>query len=118
MLRLLALIVLLLISASTSAEWKPEYAGSTPEIRAWYSTQRNQKGEHCCDSSDAHAYFGTYRLTEDGGVELELNGELHKLPSYMVLNGPNPTGHAVWWYRLELDLGRRVDYCFAPGSLF
>jgi hypothetical protein len=33
----------------------------------------------------------------------------------MVLKGPNPTGHAVWWY-LEVGSQHR-DYCFAPGTL-
>ena len=118
MLRCIAPIALLFVSTSANAEWKPQYADSMPELRAWYSSQRNQHGEHCCDHADGHAYFGTYRLTEDGGVELQLDGQPHKLPSYMVLKRPNPTGHAVWWYRLEPDLGRHVDYCFAPGSLF
>lgn len=81
----------------------------------WYHDQHNARGDWCCDESDGHPYFGDWKIADDGSVTVMLDGKSHKLPAYMVLKGPNPTGHAVWWYT---DAGgEHRDYCFAPGSL-
>src|SRR6185312_1484425 len=72
------------------------YAGSPYAER--FRGQHNEKGEWCCDKSDGHEYDGYYQFDKDGGVIVELDGKAHKLPSYMVLKGPNPTGHPVWWF--------------------
>lgn len=63
----------------------------------------------------AGALESAYTINKDGSVSIEAPDGPHTLPSYMVLKGPNPTGHAVWWY-LDLN-GRHSDYCFAPGTL-
>lgn len=89
------------------------YAGSPHE--QWYKSQHNSRGEWCCNESDAHPYYGDYKIHDDGSVTVDLNGDAHVLPAYMILKGPNPTGHAVWWY-IETTSGRRT-YCFAPGTL-
>lgn len=98
------------------ARWKPEYAKADPKVQAWYRSQRNAQGQWCCDESDGHPYHGSYTLNKDGSVTLDLaGGKKHTIPAYMVITGPNPTGHAVWWY---LESGsNRTDFCFAPGTL-
>lgn len=78
----------------------------------WYKEQYNAHGQWCCDKSDGHDYYGTVTFNADGSVTLDGG---HTLPAYMVLKGPNPTGHAVWWY-VSNEFGHR-DYCFAPGSM-
>lgn len=93
------------------ATWKASYANSPDQ--AWYSAQFNKVGQWCCDKADGHAYFGDYQLLEDGSVKLS---DQHVIPAYMVLQGNNPTGHAVWWYTTRLD-GTKLDYCFAPGPM-
>jgi hypothetical protein len=104
----------LLCSSAADARWKPEYGKQPPEVQAWFNQQHNAHGEWCCNESDGHPFFGDYSMNEDGSVTLHAVGEARKLPAYMVLKGPNPTGHAVWWY---LDLGdQHRDYCFAPGT--
>ena len=117
MLRYLGLIfgVFALATTPSIAKWKKQYDKLSPEIRAWYKSQRNANDQLCCDQADGHHYFGKYRLIAFGNVELQLNGQPYILPSYMVLKGPNPTGHAVWWY--TDGPGGHIDYCFAPGSL-
>ena len=102
--------------ATAQAKWKPEYNNIPPEIQAWYKTQHNSRGEWCCNESDGHPYFGDIKQHEDGSVTVfSEDGTPHHLPEYMVLKGPNPTGHAVWWY---LDVGpTHRDYCFAHGTL-
>jgi hypothetical protein len=103
-------------AGGAQAKWKPEYAKSDPKIQAWYKSQRNAQGQWCCDESDGHPYFGGYTINKDGSVTLDLaGGKKHTVPAYMVITGPNPTGHAVWWY---LDTGgNHTDFCFAPGTL-
>jgi hypothetical protein len=97
------------------ARWKPEYGKADPKIQAWYKGQHNAQGQWCCDEADGHPYFGSYALNQDGSVTLDVAGGKRTLPAYMVLSGPNPTGHAVWWY-LETG-GSHTDFCFAPGTL-
>lgn len=97
------------------ARWKPAYGQAPLEVRQWFTSQHNAQGQWCCDESDGHAFFGSYTLNEDGSVTLHLAAGARTLPDYMVLKGPNPTGHAVWWYR---DSGSsHTDFCFAPGTL-
>lgn len=84
------------------------YAGSP--YKAWYEQQHNAIGGYCCNNSDAQAFYGDYTLNDDGSVEFDDAGAHHKLPAYMVLKGPNPTGHAVWWHLAD------QDYCFALGD--
>lgn len=88
---------------------------SDPAIAAWFKNQHNAEGQWCCDESDGHPYFGEWKPNEDGGVTVELDGKPHVLPKHMILTGPNPTGHAVWWFTDAGGVHR--DYCFAPGML-
>lgn len=81
----------------------------------WFKSQHNAQGQWCCDSADGHPFYGDYKINEDGSVTLVDGGKEYKLPSYMVLKVANPTGAAVWWF---LDgYGRRMSFCFAPGTL-
>lgn len=104
-----------LMTLSAEARWKEQYANAPDAIKQWYAAQRNKNGGWCCDSADGHAFYGKYAVNKDGSVEFDANGMHHKLPDYMVLSGPNPTGHAVWWYTDQPD-GVHRDYCFALGA--
>lgn len=111
------LMALLLFGGGAAARWKPEYAKADPEIRAWYRSQHNAQGQWCCDESDGHPFFGGYTLNKAGSVTLDLaGGRKHTIPAYMVIAGPNPTGHAVWWFLID-GAGNHTDFCFAPGTL-
>jgi len=102
-------------SYQASARWSPDYANNPPEVQQWFRQQHNARGQWCCDKSDGHPFFGSYKLNEDGSVTLE-DADGRTIPAYMVLHeARNPTGHAVWWYT-EAG-GNHVDYCFAPGTL-
>lgn len=86
-----------------------------PKISAWFSAQHNSQGQWCCDNSDGHAFYEAYKFDPNGDVEFDSDGKHYHLPAYMVLNSPNPTGSAVWWF-MDVGDGSRVSYCFAPGS--
>jgi len=89
------------------------YAGAP--YAKWFKSQTNEQGQWCCDEADGHYYDGAYTLNQDGSVIIGTGKDAAKLPSYMVLKHPNPTGRAVWWY---LDgYGGRMSFCFAPGTL-
>jgi hypothetical protein len=109
------LMIILVCSVMAQAKWKPDYASSDPVIHHWFEAQTNANGQRCCDKSDGHRYDGAYTLNADGSVTLHLKEGAHILPKAMVLTGPNPTGHAVWWY--ISGPGWHADYCFAPGTL-
>ncbi len=82
---------------------------------AWFNKQYNHSGQWCCDVSDGHEFDGDYVVNPDGSVTLSLNdGVKRTLPKEMILSGPNPTGHAVWWF-VE-GPGYHTDFCFAPGA--
>ncbi|MDE2101681.1 MAG: hypothetical protein KGL39_30830 [Patescibacteria group bacterium] len=109
----LAILAVTLCIPEARAAWR---AGSaSPEMQAWFKNQHNQHGQWCCDSADGHPFYGPYKINADGSVTLIADEGPHKMPPYMVLKGPNPTGHAVWWF---VDVGgEHRDYCFAPGTL-
>lgn len=57
--RLVLVAALTLLAQTASAEWKPEYAQASPEIREWYRTaeltdaaQRRMPFKKCCDHAD------------------------------------------------------------------
>lgn len=81
---------------------------------AWFAAQYNKNGQWCCDVSDGHPFYEDYSFAENGDVEFIADGVHYRLPAYMVLTGPNPTGHAVWWF--VVSGGERTSFCFAPGS--
>ena len=103
-------ILLTCLLSTADAHWKSDY--SETQYAAWYSAQKDANGRSCCDVADAHAYYGDYVLNPDGSISIGL----HRIRAFMVLKGPNPLGHAVWWYS-ETDSHELVDYCFAPGDL-
>lgn len=111
----LAIIGFAPVAHEAFATWKMKYANADPKIQTWYKKQHNANGQWCCDEADGHPYYGAYTLNADGSVTLHLKSGDRILPAYMVLTGPNPTGHAVWWY--VGYAGGHTDFCFAPGTL-
>lgn len=103
------------LASPAQARWKEQYANAPDGIKQWYTAQHNKNGGWCCDEADGHAFYGSYSRVHDGSIEFDVDGVHHRLPSYMILDGPNPTGHAVWWYTDQPD-GVHRDYCFALGA--
>jgi hypothetical protein len=93
------------------ARWKPKYADAP--YRQWFEQQRDNNGLSCCDHSDAHAAYDAY--IKDGKWHVPIHGRDYKIYLRQLLDGPNPTGHAVVWYDATGD--HIVIYCFAPGPM-
>lgn len=105
---LFAALIVCAVAIPVQARDDGRYANS--QYKSWYESQHNAQGGFCCDRADGQDFYGDYQPTSDGGVEFDDSGKHYKLPAYMVLKGPNPTGHAVWWHIND------TSYCFAFGS--
>lgn len=112
---LLLAVALLMLTALVAFARDPggRYAQANPELHKWFEEQTNGAGGSCCSDADGHLYDGDYTINADGSVTLEIEGEKVTMEAYKVLNGPNPTGHAVVWY-LKGGYGL-ATYCFAAG---
>ena len=116
-LRVLSGLAVIALGCATPAlaRWKPDYAKAAPQVRSWFENQHNARGQSCCLDADGHPFYGAYIINPNGSVTLDLERGQRTLPAYMVLPGPNPTGHAIYWFK---DYGTaRIDYSFSPGTL-
>jgi hypothetical protein len=107
------LISLVSLSMASARDLDGRYANSP--FHAWFESQYNSVGQWCCNEADGHAYYEDYKVNEDGSVTVTDSGKPVTIEAYKVLKGPNPTGHAVWWY-VDGAYGR-TTYCFIPGSM-
>ena len=56
------------------------------------------------------------RISRKGKWYVPIDGTHYEIQPNQLLDGPNPTGHAVVWYD---GAGDHVTiFCFAPGSLY
>jgi hypothetical protein len=112
-----AIAFVIAIFAFSQAKAREQYPGQYANAphREWYESQRNKAGSSCCLEADAHDYFGDYAINLDGSVVLKSGAIPYRIEAYKVLDGPNPTGHAVWWFVDYGDWGI-TTFCFAPGA--
>lgn len=97
---------------TAQARWKSAFPHS--RFSAWYAEQHDYAGWSCCGRGDAHAVYDAY--IKDGLWHVSINGVDHVVNWPQVVDGPNPTGHAVIWYS---GTGEHVTiYCFSPGALY
>jgi hypothetical protein len=94
------------------ARWKPQYADAP--YRQWFKQQRDNDGWSCCDRSDAHPAYDAY--LKQGKWHVPIHGRDYEINSRQLLDGPNPTGHAVVWYDGAGDYV--FIFCFAPGPMY
>ena len=111
-LRISSMLLLIALAISPTLARDPDGLYNNSPYKEWFTNQRNEQGQWCCDQSDGHPYLDDYTMNQDGSVTL---GDGHKIEAFKVLKGANPTGHAVAWF-LDTD-GGRTYYCFAPGTL-
>lgn len=111
----LIMLAALVVASPALAKWKAQYVDADPRIIKWYSDQHNANGGWCCDQADGHDFYDSYTLNPDGSVDFDTEGKHFHLDKELVLTGPNPTGHAVWWYVDRTD-GSRASFCFAAGA--
>lgn len=95
----------------------PSDAGPDGSLHVWFEHQHSITGAWCCNLADGHVIAESDWRTSDGHYEVKIEGNWHMVPASALrdpLGGPNPTGHAVvWWKQVGSDT---VILCFAPGS--
>jgi hypothetical protein len=94
------------------ARWKLDFANAPH--RTWYAQQHDQAGWSCCDRGDAHPVYDAY--IRRGKWYVPIDGIHYAIQPHQLLDGPNPTGHAVVWYDGAGDYV--TIFCFAPGPLY
>jgi hypothetical protein len=98
------------------AKWNPLHSDAPKSIQHWYSTQQTPDGGFCCDRADGHDFYGDYAVDANGNVKFDADGKHYMIPKGKVLTGPNPTGHAVWWWANSVHPeDGKITYCFALG---
>ena len=114
MVRLFILLAALALASAAQAR-DPDGRYANAPFHQWFKSQYNSVGQWCCDSADGHFFDGSYTFDKDGAVNLTVEGQAVTVLPTQVLKSPNPTGHAVIWYRTH-EYGLTV-YCFSPGSM-
>jgi hypothetical protein len=75
-------------------------------------------GAWCCDVADGHLLGDDeWRMTLLG-YQVRINGRWLRVPDDALRDpagGPNPAGHAIVWYTVDVADGAVRLYCFAPG---
>ncbi len=115
-------ILALVLSLSSAATWKPEYAQLSPELGQWFRSQKNPTTQvPCCSEADGSQaredirgehYWARFeaRGIDSGWVEV---------PDATIIRGANRNGApVVWWYfdNGVQSLGNLRIRCFVPGA--
>jgi hypothetical protein len=112
-------ITLLALSVQAQATWKPEYASSAPEIRAWYQNAELTDAakvrfpfKKCCDHSDVVKTRFTVNKTTSGDEWFWLDGEQWRRipPDIIHWDETAPSGQPT----LFVYSGKET--CFFPGD--
>ena len=100
--------LLIVACIPAGARWKGEYAGASPEARAWFYSQRLSTEAQrrlglgfssCCDAGDV--YPRRFRVVNDGSKygheewQYERGGEWLSIPSDIIEHTETPTGQPV-----------------------
>ncbi len=113
--RLILATLGLLLPCETRAAPPPD---ADPTLHTWFEQQHSVIGQSCCGNGDGHILADDEWRAAGSGYEVRINGAWIRVPPGAQRDpagGPNPTGHAIVWYR---QYGEHLTvYCFAPGTL-
>jgi hypothetical protein len=107
------LLVLVLLGAPALARDNGQYEGASPDVRAWFRSQKSPKtGMLCCGEAD-----GIYAEEDIREGQYWTRWGAHDwqpVPQDVVIHNPNRHGApVVWWY---VDKGETRIRCYAPGG--
>jgi hypothetical protein len=91
-----------------------QFAGSSPELRAWFEGLRSGRGP-CCSDADGTAISDADWESKGGHYRVRIDDQWIDVPEEAVITEPNRVGRTmVWPIRGYLGLTIR---CFMPGSM-
>ncbi|WP_407154973.1 hypothetical protein [Bradyrhizobium sp. STM 3557] len=109
-----AALLIALTAPPALARDRGQYAGSSPEMKAWFDSLRSGKGP-CCSDADGSAVSDVDWETRNGHYRVRIDGEWVDVPDEAVITEPNRVGRTmVWPMRGYLGISIR---CFMPGSM-
>ena len=109
-----AALLIALTAPPAAARDRGQYAGTSPEMKAWFDGLRSGKGP-CCSDADGSAVSDVDWETRNGHYRVRIDGEWVDVPDEAVITEPNRVGRAmVWPIRSYLGVSIR---CFMPGSM-
>jgi hypothetical protein len=91
-----------------------QYAGTNPELKAWFDSLRSGKGP-CCSDADGSAVSDVDWESSSGHYRVRLDGKWLDVPDEAVITGPNRVGRTMVW-PMRGETGP-VIRCFMPGSM-
>jgi hypothetical protein len=109
----LAALWLLALQAGQARD-RGQFAGSSPELRAWFEGLKSSKGP-CCSDADGTAVSDVDWQSGNGHYRVRLDGEWVDVPDEAVVTEPNRVGRTMVW-PLRGYLGLTIR-CFMPGSM-
>ena len=91
-----------------------QFVNEPPEKQAWFSRQKNQIGDVCCNSSEAYS-VADWQRTEHGWL-INIGGKDIEIDAAHMVNGTNPYGVGiVWIYPFGAEPSTQTARCFLRG---
>ena len=90
------------------------FAGTDPELKAWFDRLTSKRGP-CCSDADGYALSDVDWESKDGHYRVRLEGKWYDVPNDAVITEPNRVGRTmIWPIRYP---GMIQIRCFLPGAM-
>jgi hypothetical protein len=109
-----AALLIALTAPPAPARDRGQFAGTSPEMKAWFDGLRSGKGP-CCSDADGSAVSDVDWETRNGHYRVRIDGAWIDVPDEAVITEPNRVGRTMVW-PLRGYLGVSIR-CFMPGSM-
>jgi hypothetical protein len=111
----LMIVVTLLGTTFSYSRDRGQFAGSTPEMRAWFENLRSGQGP-CCSDADGTALSDVDWQSQDGHYIVRIDRHWIDVPESAVLHVPNKAGITMTW-PIYLGFNRYTIRCFILGAM-
>jgi hypothetical protein len=117
------IVLLALVAVPSLARDRGQYAGSPPELRAWFESLSSGKGP-CCSVADGRTIADADWISNRGHYRVRVprrnddNSELVwvDVPDDAVITEPNRAGRTIVWPLWVVGYGVSIR-CFMPGAM-
>jgi hypothetical protein len=90
------------------------FAGTNPELKAWFDRLASKRGP-CCSDADGFALTDVDWESKDGHYRVRLEGQWYDVPNDAVITEPNRVGRTMIW-PIKYP-GTMHIRCFMPGAM-
>jgi hypothetical protein len=90
------------------------WAGTDPELKAWFDRLASKRGP-CCSDADGFAMADADWESKDGHYRVRLDGAWLDVPDEAVITEPNRVGRTMVW---PIKYPGKIQIrCFMPGAM-